>query len=331
MDQYGRDDHSSRSSYSHNARGYHGDRDRRDEDAGGRRGGHSSDFRKSVNRGRHSESEASRGGRGYVDLDRPMPTAEDLEEKYRGKAKKPVEVVLAKPAPPDAADRFTDFSMPAMKVIDDATYKKRVQEEIDAIQKQKEEEENLDKISEQRRARLASLTASSAPSSTSSQPKPLITSNNTRSTSTEAMPTSQSSLFVEVPKAIVKTSQMALKPVDDDDDMFAEDFCDEAVEKKQGGEKSAFGSSNGDGNGNVEKSGERKVTGVELAGGGKANDDDEGYYDFRVGELIGSGKYEVLGYYGKGVYSSVIRARRVNSEEIEGSSSKKSDSAGNSK
>jgi len=44
-------------------------------------------------------------------------------------------------------------------------------------------------------------------------------------------------------------------------------------------------------------------------GAAVAADDDEGYYTFRIGELLGNGKYEVLGYFGKGVYSNVIRAR----------------------
>ncbi|XP_049851059.1 uncharacterized protein LOC126324753 isoform X2 [Schistocerca gregaria] len=39
-------------------------------------------------------------------------------------------------------------------------------------------------------------------------------------------------------------------------------------------------------------------------------DDDEGYYEFSAGETL-HGSYEVLGYYGKGVYSNVIKARDI--------------------
>lgn len=84
--------------------------------------------------------------------------------------------------------------------------------------------------------------------------------------------------------------------MDPDDDMFAEDFQDAA---KPSTAPLALGEGR---------------TVVPAVDGGV--DDDDGYYSFRVGEYLKEKRYEVLGYFGKGVYSNVIRARDARSTNL---------------
>eukprot|EP01126_Amoeba_proteus_P041553 TRINITY_DN4474_c0_g2_i1.p1 TRINITY_DN4474_c0_g2~~TRINITY_DN4474_c0_g2_i1.p1 ORF type:complete len:704 (-),score=148.49 TRINITY_DN4474_c0_g2_i1:97-2208(-) len=44
------------------------------------------------------------------------------------------------------------------------------------------------------------------------------------------------------------------------------------------------------------------------------SDDHEGYYSFRLGEILG-GKYVVVGYHGKGVFSNVLKCQEVTTEK----------------
>jgi serine/threonine-protein kinase PRP4 len=247
-------------------------------------------------------------------LDRPKQSAENLAEEYRGSAKRakevetvPTSLPLGKPAPPDARDRFADFSMPAFRVLDDATYQKKIKDEMETLERLKNEEENLEKISEQRRARLAALAASSTSSSSSNVAPHIHAPSNASAPHERPEP--------QISKEIVKPAQVALKEVDSDDDMFSESFADvkPSLHSLQGHEKSDFGVSSSKGVSSSNR-GDLAPDHAELnamvANGGRANDDDDGYYNFRVGELLCGGRYEVLGYYGKGMYSSVIRAMR---------------------
>jgi serine/threonine-protein kinase PRP4 len=262
---------------------------------------HGSDFRNdsSVRRRQDFSGEQRGDNRGHVNGS--STSGGGLIEEYQREAKRRKEtessfssLISTRPAPPDSRDSFLDLSMPSTKIIDDVTYEKRVKEQMETIRRQKEEEENLDKIREQRRALLARTLTSSSSSSITYASHISNPSNHVHSSS---IPSSVGEIGNEIleRKPVVKTRASALKAVDSDDDMFAEDFVDDKADESQDGE--------GVEGGKVE--------------GGKAVDDDEGYYSFRIGEKMGGGRYEVLGYYGKGVYSNVIRAKMLSKEGTE--------------
>jgi len=95
------------------------------------------------------------------------------------------------------------------------------------------------------------------------------------------------------------------KPIDDmfaeDDDMFAEEgFAEQA-------------------DGNV-LAGPAHAEPDAIRGKGLADDwdDEQGYYNFRVGEMLDS-KYEVFANCGQGVFSTVLRARDISDKKSDGS------------
>lgn len=104
-----------------------------------------------------------------------------------------------------------------------------------------------------------------------------------------AAPAAQQQQQRTVPTLIAAPADLSKAPgaaesEDDEDDMFADDFDDKALQARD----------------------EAAAGGVE--GLKDAWDDAEGYYNFRVNEVL-HGRYEVYSNFGRGVFSTVLRAR----------------------
>lgn len=207
------------------------------------------------------------------------------------------------------------FSLPSMPVLDHETYKRRIEADL-AAQKEAESEEE---VIERRRKRLKELMekddALKRQQATSAPPlapksTPTASKNTTTSTHTSNL-TPKAAVTLQVPTKTSNAVSLIMKEVDPDDDMFGDSFVDNVKEEAK---KGLFNSDAKNVSGEL---GIVPMTGSTLATDATC-DDDEGYYNFRVGELLGGGKYEVLGYYGKGVYSNVIKARRVKKDDVKG-------------
>jgi len=57
-----------------------------------------------------------------------------------------------------------------------------------------------------------------------------------------------------------------------------------------------------------DEAGDALLNGTLMRGDAEATDDHEGYYCYRLGELLGK-RYAVIGYHGKGVFSNVLKCR----------------------
>ncbi len=98
---------------------------------------------------------------------------------------------------------------------------------------------------------------------------------------------------------------------DDDDDMFASDKEEDGAAANGASAKSGPGAGKGEGD-PARLAGPANAEPEAIRGKGLADDwdDAEGYYNFRVGEVL-CGKYEVYSNCGQGVFSTVLRARDV--------------------
>lgn len=200
------------------------------------------------------------------------------------------------------------FSLPSMPVLDHETYTKRIDADLAA----KKEAESEEEIIERRRKRLRELMekdealkrqqAITVPPAVA-QATSTSSSNNTTKPAVVATAT-KAAAQVQAPTKTSAAVSLIMKEVDSDDDMFGDSFVDHVKEEaKRGVSNGEAKNASGD-LGLIPMTGSTQATDATC-------DDDEGYYNFRVGELLGGGKYEVLGYYGKGVYSNVIKARKV--------------------
>ncbi|MEW5306316.1 MAG: hypothetical protein WDW36_008787 [Sanguina aurantia] len=93
----------------------------------------------------------------------------------------------------------------------------------------------------------------------------------------------------------------------DEDDMFTD--AGDAV-PGEGGEGDMFGAGSDGGGGDDDRAETARAGRAPRSGAAlvDAYDDPEGYYNFQVGEVM-DGRYEVFEFKGKGVFSSVLRAR----------------------
>ena len=222
---------------------------------------------------------------------------------------------LAKRVLPEAQTALGNsdaFSQPSMPVLDDETYRKRIEAEMEAKKKAESQEDEIEKRRRRLRELLekeealkrqqASVTTSAAVKMDVVQPEvpKEVKVSQEKGVVTHTIDRKMGSNVV----APVNPLAMVMKEVDPDDDMFGDSFVDKVKEE------SGKGVNKGE-----SKSGVTGLGGLGVQGSTVATDatcdDDEGYYNFRVGEVLGGGKYEVLGYYGKGVYSNVIKAKRL--------------------
>lgn len=218
---------------------------------------------------------------------------------------------LAKRVLPDAQTALGSsdaFSQPSMPVLDDETYAKRIEAHLAAQKSAESEESEIEK----RRKRLRELMEKEEalkrqqPSAATSAPvKPIATPISNHTTKVEV---TGSGLNIGIPKpapvSMANPISLLMQEVDSDDDMFGDSFVDKAKEETAKSISSGATKEDARGLGALVQSGATLATDATC-------DDDEGYYNFRVGELLGGGKYEVLGYYGKGVYSNVIKAKNL--------------------